>query len=76
MRGGSRGILWVLANDLHLGWYSRVCGARVPCPSRTSLDSVQFENCARTVQECNVFMPLGIALSEKQIPRCVGNVSS
>jgi hypothetical protein len=28
-----------------------------------------------TVQECNVFMPLGIVLSEKRIPRFVGNVS-
>jgi hypothetical protein len=32
--------------------------------------------CARTVQESNVCMPLGIALSEKQIPRFVGNVGS
>ena len=31
---------------------------------------------SRTVQECNVFMLLGLALSEKQIPRLVGNVSS
>jgi hypothetical protein len=28
------------------------------------------------VQESNVFMPLGLALSEKQVPRFVGNVST
>jgi hypothetical protein len=31
---------------------------------------------SRTVQELNVFIPLGIGLSEKQIPRFIGNVSS
>lgn len=31
---------------------------------------------SRTVQELNVFIPLGIAVSEKQIPQFVGNVSS
>jgi len=33
-------------------------------------------HCVRSVQKSNVFMPLDIALSEKQIPRFVGNVSS
>jgi hypothetical protein len=33
-------------------------------------------NCARTVHESNVFIPFGLLLSEKQIPRFVGNVSS
>jgi hypothetical protein len=28
------------------------------------------------VHESNVLMPMGLALSEKQIPRFVGNVSS
>jgi hypothetical protein len=32
--------------------------------------------CAKTVPESDVFMPLGLALSEKQVPRFVGNVSS
>jgi len=35
-----------------------------------------LRHCARTVQESNVFMPLGLALSEKQVPRFVGNVST
>ena len=33
-------------------------------------------NCASTVQECNDFNLFEISLSEKQIPRFVGNVSS
>jgi hypothetical protein len=33
-------------------------------------------DCAPAVHESNVFVLLGIALSEKQIPRFVGNVSS
>ena len=33
-------------------------------------------NCAPTVHESNVFILLGIALSEKQIPRFIGNISS
>ena len=33
-------------------------------------------DCGATVHESNVFILLGIALSEKQIPRFVGNVSS
>ena len=33
-------------------------------------------DCARTVHEWNVFNPFGLALSEKQIPRFVGNVIS
>jgi hypothetical protein len=32
--------------------------------------------CARTVRERSVFSALGLALSEKQIPRFVENVSS
>ena len=36
----------------------------------------QARRCAQTVQESNVFMSLGIALSEKQIPRFIGNVGS
>src|ERR1700734_1338060 len=32
-------------------------------------------DCARTVQESNVFNPFELSLSEKQIPRFVGNVS-
>ena len=32
--------------------------------------------CAATVQESNDFIPFGLPLSEKQIPRFVGNVSS
>jgi len=31
---------------------------------------------SRTVQESNVFIRLGIVLSEKQIPRFIGNVNS
>jgi hypothetical protein len=33
-------------------------------------------NCAPTVHESNVFIPFGLLLSEKQIPRFVGNVAS
>jgi len=33
-------------------------------------------NCAPTVHESNVFIPFGLLLSEKQIPRFVGNVNS
>jgi len=33
-------------------------------------------DCAPTVHESNVFILLEIALSEKQIPRFVGNVAS
>ena len=33
-------------------------------------------DCAPTVHESNVFILLGIALSEKQIPRFVVNVAS
>jgi hypothetical protein len=33
-------------------------------------------DCARTVYELNVFVPLGIGLSEKQIPRFVGYARS
>jgi len=33
-------------------------------------------DCARTVLECIIFNRFGLALSEKQIPRFVGNVSS
>ena len=33
-------------------------------------------DCARTVHESNVLTTLGLALSEKQIPRFVRNVSS
>jgi hypothetical protein len=33
-------------------------------------------DCAPTVHESNVFIPFGLLLSEKQIPRFVGNVSS
>jgi hypothetical protein len=36
----------------------------------------QARRCRRTVEESNVFMPLGIASSEKQVPRFVVNVSS
>ncbi len=32
--------------------------------------------CTKIVPESNIFMPLGLALNEKQIPRFVGNVSS
>jgi hypothetical protein len=35
-----------------------------------------LENCARTVHESNVFNAFELALSEKQIPRFVGNVVS
>jgi hypothetical protein len=31
---------------------------------------------SRTVQESNLFIRLGIVLSEKQIPRFIGNVNS
>ena len=33
-------------------------------------------HCAKTVPESNVFNPFELTLSEKQIPRLVGNVSS
>ena len=39
-------------------------------------DGLMGLDCAPTVHESNVFMLLGIALSEKQIPRFVGNVVS
>jgi len=50
--------------------------ARIP-PShpRRIQRSPEFD-CAPTVQESNVFIPFGLLLSEKQIPRFVGNVSS
>jgi hypothetical protein len=32
--------------------------------------------CTKIVPESNIFMPLGLALSEKQIPRFIGNASS
>jgi hypothetical protein len=41
----------------------------------TGLFEMQSD-CARTVHESNAFNPFGLALSEKQIPRFVGNVSS
>ena len=41
-----------------------------------SVDFMLELNCARTVHESNVFIPFGLLLSEKQIPRFVGNVSS
>jgi len=31
------------------------------------------ESCAKTVPESDVFMPLGLALSEKQIPQITEN---
>jgi hypothetical protein len=56
------------------------------CPSCVSRDhGIRFGSVvnpwretdrARTVHESNVFIPLGLLLSEKQIPRFVGNVSS
>ena len=33
-------------------------------------------HCAKTVPESNVFNPFELSLSEKQIPRFVGNISS
>jgi len=46
-------------------------------------DSVSFGSsqtiqihCAKTVPESNVFNPFELSLSEKQIPRFIGNVSS
>jgi hypothetical protein len=33
-------------------------------------------SCAATVQESNVFIQFELSLSDKQIPRFVGNVSS
>jgi hypothetical protein len=45
--------------------------------TRGSLHGFLMElNCAPTVHESNVFILLGIALSEKQIPRFIGNVRS
>jgi hypothetical protein len=42
-----------------------------------SLPSIQKGfHCAKTVPESNVFNPFELALSEKQMPRFVGNVSS
>ena len=35
----------------------------------------QQADCAATVHESNVFILLGIAVSEKQIPRIIGNAS-
>jgi hypothetical protein len=35
-----------------------------------------FANCAKSGPESDLFMPSGLALSEKQIPRFIGNVSS
>ena len=56
------------------------------CPSCVSRDhGIRFgsvvnpwreTDCAPTVQESNVFNPFELSLSEKQIPRFVGNVSS
>jgi hypothetical protein len=36
----------------------------------------EHDRCARTVHESNFFIPFGLLLSEEQIPRFVGNVSS
>jgi len=33
-------------------------------------------DCAPIVHESNVFIPFGLLLSEKQIPRFIGSVSS
>jgi hypothetical protein len=44
--------------------------------THTLLLQKQARPCAKTVPESNVFIPFGLLLSEKQIPRFVGNVSS
>jgi hypothetical protein len=44
--------------------------AEEPAPPQEGFD------CAPTVHESNVFMLLGMALSEKQILRYIGNVGS
>ena len=44
--------------------------------ARGSLCTVSLNPCARTVHEWIVFNLLELALSEKQIPRFVGNVGS
>ena len=51
-------------------------GFRDECspPSHSTQES--SPECVRTVPESNGLMPLGLPLSEKQIPRFVGNVSS
>jgi hypothetical protein len=41
-----------------------------------STDGFTPYRCAKTVPESNVFNPFELTLSEKQIPRFVGNVSS
>jgi hypothetical protein len=38
--------------------------------------SFQREICARTVHESNIFNTSELVLSEKQIPRFIGNISS
>ena len=43
-------------------------------PIGTDLDEAFAVDCAPTVHESNVFILLGIALSEKQIPRFIGDV--
>jgi hypothetical protein len=43
---------------------------------RTVVIDVIFMRNAPTVHESNVFIQFGLLLSEKQIPRFVGNVSS
>ena len=60
-----------LGLNLRSGVGSRTCS--LP-DEPTSHHGKRF--CARTVHESNVFIPFGLLLSEKQIPRFVGNVSS
>src|SRR5208282_3714735 len=50
---------------------------RTLLPHQRSLRKSSLKSsCVRTVRECIVFSRLELALSEKQIPRFVGNVSS
>ena len=59
-----------------------MCQERSPRRSYTSSASPHAGRvarrfcCAKSVPESYLFIPLGLALSEKQIPQFVGNVNS
>ena len=51
-------------------------GDVVFCPPIIGISKKEDRVCVRSVHESNVFSALGLALSEKQIPRIVENVSN
>jgi hypothetical protein len=75
----------------HLAWSSKRRLPRAGCRDRFltgrqlnfdeqiashPLQKLVFIYCARTVHESIVFNPFGLAMSEKQILRFIGNISS